>query len=69
MPQIVVDRLGQHRPHPLVGFVAGELLAARRKHRQLRLTLLVEALAVDETVRAAADFGADLGADVARWSA
>ena len=65
MPKIVVHRLGQHRLDPFVGFVAGELFAARRQHRQLRFALLVKPLAVDETIRATADFGTDLGADVA----
>lgn len=55
---------GQHRPDPLVRFVAGQLLAARCQHGQLRLAPLVETLAVDETIRAAADFGNDLGADI-----
>ncbi|CNW85392.1 Uncharacterised protein [Mycobacterium tuberculosis] len=64
MPQFGVDRFGQHRPDPLVRFVAGQLLAARCQHGQLRLAPLVETLAVDETIRAAADFGNDLGADI-----
>ena len=44
--------------------VPAVLFAARLENRQLRLGLLVEALAIDETVSARADLGGDLGSDV-----
>jgi len=40
------------------------LFAAWLQNRQLRLTLLVEALAINETIRASADLGRYFGSDV-----
>jgi len=65
VPQVVVYCLGEHRPDAFVGLVASELFATWLQYRQLRFALLVKSLAVDETISTAADFGSDLGADVA----
>src|ERR1700739_2348364 len=65
MPQAVGHRLGPHCPDAFGGLVARQLNTPRRQHRQLRFALFMKPLAVDETIRAAADFGADLRADVA----
>ena len=64
MPQLGVHGLGQHGLHAVVRLVTAVLFAAWLKHRQLRLSPLVEALAVNETIRARADLGGDLGSDV-----
>src|ERR1700690_3085316 len=51
-PQFGVHGLGQHGLHAVVRLVTAVLFAAWLKHRQLRLGPLVEALAVNETIRA-----------------
>ena len=64
VPQPGVDGLFEHGHHPLVGFVPGELFAARLEDGQLGLALLVEALSVAETVGAGGDLGGHLRADI-----
>ncbi len=64
VPQVGIHRFGQHGADAVVRLIAGELLAPRRQHGQRRLALLVESLAIHESVRARADLGGDLGADI-----
>ena len=52
LPQAGIDRLLQHGPDPVMCFVAGQLLATRRQHRQFGLAPLVEPLAKDESIGA-----------------
>ncbi len=65
----VSSGLGEHRLHPIVRLVAGQLLTLRLDDVELGLGLLVEALAIHETVRPGADLGLDLRADVGVWRA
>ena len=63
-PQFGVERLGQHRLDAVVGVVAGQLLTPGLEDLEFGDGLLVEALAIHETVRPGADLGLDLRADV-----
>ncbi len=64
LPEWHVDGFVHDRAHPLVCLVPRQLLATGGQHGELRLGALVEPLAIDESVRARADLGGDLGAHV-----